>query len=114
MTGLNYLSLTNLMNPSMLRSEIDGKTLSVDDRMDMSKIYFRVETYDDSTVRETADIIASGYSGDTKQTLKVNINRDSYMPVFNFSLYSTYKTKEDDEGGSNAFYKGENAIKLPE
>lgn len=84
-TGLNYLSLTNLMNPAMLRD-----SFSAQQKKDASRIYFRVETYDKDTVRELANIVADGYSGGVKQSINVNIKRDSYMPVFNFSLYSTF------------------------
>lgn len=92
-TGLNYLSLTNLMNPAMLKphSEQGPK-----DPLAASDIYFRVETYEDDTVREFAKITSDGFSGDSKQSISVNIKRDSYMPVFNFSIYSTY--------GSDEFY----------
>ncbi|MFH1284032.1 MAG: hypothetical protein ABIH78_00360, partial [Candidatus Peregrinibacteria bacterium] len=91
--GLNYLSLTNMMNPSMLNEE---KYPSIEKRMLASRIYFRVETYDRNTVREFADITASGYSGSSKQSINVKIKKDSYMPVFNFSLYSTYKSDADE------------------
>ncbi len=104
-TGLNYLSLTNLMNPAML----DPDQFNNEVRLDMSRIYFRVETYADNTVREFASITSDGFSGDSKQSLSVNIKRDSYMPVFNFSVYSTYK-----EEGSIFYYendtKGDKAI----
>jgi hypothetical protein len=102
-TGLNYLSLTNLMNPSMLNSD------NFDDVIAASDIYFRVETYDKDTVREFAQVISDGYSGDVKQSISVEIKRDSYMPVFNFSIYSTY-------GSDKGFYQGENKVKqdLPE
>lgn len=87
-TGLNYLSLTNLMNPDMLKEEVyDGDDL----RMDASKIYFRVEVYGEDLIpREFAKISSDGYSGNAKQSIDVQIKKDSYMPVFNFSIYSTY------------------------
>ena len=90
-TGLNYLSLTNLMNPAMLKpfSENGPK-----DPIEASDIYFRVETYEDDTVREFTKITSDGFSGDSKQSISVNIKRDSYMPVFNFSIYSTYGSEE--------------------
>ncbi len=99
-TGLNYLSLTNLMNPTMLSNE---SYPTQQDKTNASRIFYRVETYDKDTVREFATIIADGYSGDAKQSIKVRIKRDSYMPVFNFSLYSTYKDENE-----SAFYVEEN------
>jgi hypothetical protein len=88
-TGLNYLSLTNLMNPSMFRDQIDGIFLNQEQKRALSRIYFRVETYEDKMVREYANITANGYSGDMKQSINVKLKRGSYMPVFNFSIYST-------------------------
>lgn len=95
--GLNYLSLTNIMNPAMLSDDIKNKE-------DYSKIYFRVETYGDPTVREVAEIVSDGYSGNSKQSIKVMKKRDSYMPVFNFSIYSTFGSKGKDEGGVSDYY----------
>ncbi len=93
---LNYLTLTNLINPAVF---VDGL-----DKESNSKLYYRVELFTDSgagqTVREVADLTANGYSGDNKQSVNVQIKRGSFMPVFNFSLYSTYKSGEagdDDE-----------------
>lgn len=100
---LNYLSLTNLMNPAVL-----DDSLSLDQKDALSKLYFRVEffydeealhgdgeVYGNQVQREFADITANGYSGNSKQSINVKIQKGSFMPVFNFSLYSTYKT--DDE-----------------
>lgn len=98
----NYLTLTNLINPSVFKSTVGKIDLA-------SRIYFRIEFDDagpggssagpDSTnqvVRSIADITAKGSSGDTKQSINVQIKRGSFMPVFNFSLYSTYTKKEHD------------------
>ncbi len=87
---LNYLTLTNLFNPAVLKSE-----LPADMKEALSKLYIRVELFGseeggNKTVAEFAEIESSGYSGDTKQSLNVYVRRDSFMPVFNFSLYSTY------------------------
>ncbi|MBD3330561.1 hypothetical protein GF354_03445 [Candidatus Peregrinibacteria bacterium] len=94
-TGLNYLTLTNMMNPSVLD---DQKFWSKAEREKASRLYFRIETYDKDTVREFAEIVSNGYSGSSKQSLSVQIRRGSFMPVFNFSLYSTYKDEEEGEG----------------
>jgi len=90
-TGLNYLTLTNMMNPAMLSPDVYDNV----ERLIASRIYFRVETFEDDTVREFASITSDGFSGDSKQSLSVNIKRDSYMPVFNFSVYSTYGSEND-------------------
>lgn len=93
---LNYLSLTNLMNPAVFKEGLDKESLS--------KIYFRVELFSGGggpaeTAREVADITSNGYSGDNKQSINVKIRRGSFMPVFHFSLYSTYKD------GKTKFYQ---------
>ena len=98
-TGLVYLTLTNLMNPSMLKDEYYP---GPEERAQASRIFYRIETYDDSIPREFATIIADGKSGDSTQSIEVKIQKDSYMPVFNFSLYSTYK-----KGGDNYYYDDE-------
>lgn len=86
--GLNYLSLTNMMNPAVFdRDYLYRKGLNSEEA---SVIYFRVETYDDDVVREVAEIVSDGYSGGSKQSIAVNIRQGSYMPVFNFAIYSTY------------------------
>lgn len=113
---LNYLTLTNLINPSVF---VAGK--SMDDAK--TKLYYRVELFTDKdgggkittpAVREYADITADGYSGKSKQSVNVKIKRDSFMPVFNFSLYSTYrKERKDDKGNdiTDSYWYGENAKK---
>ncbi|MFA6992340.1 MAG: pilus assembly PilX N-terminal domain-containing protein [Candidatus Gracilibacteria bacterium] len=101
-TGLNYLSLTNLMNPAMFKPDL-GNYL---EKRDMSKIFFRVEAFDDPDdendtyqfVRDTAEIVSRGFSGHAKQGLEVHLKRGGYMPVFNFAIYST-------KGSTNNFYK---------
>ncbi|MBI4235346.1 pilus assembly PilX N-terminal domain-containing protein [Candidatus Peregrinibacteria bacterium] len=106
---LKYLSLTNLMNPSVFEQNSTlSNYVNEDDRLEKSKIFFRVELFTDSalsgfgneTVREYADITANGYSGNSQQSINVEMQRGSFMPVFHFSLYSTYK----DAGGHDAYY----------
>ncbi|PKL37064.1 hypothetical protein CVV38_04230 [Candidatus Peregrinibacteria bacterium HGW-Peregrinibacteria-1] len=85
-TGLNYLTLTNLMNPDVLSVK---KYPTLEARMRAARIYFRVETYDKNTVREFAEISVDGEKGGIRQSIDVVVGRDSHAPVFNFSLYST-------------------------
>lgn len=80
----NYLTLTNMMNPSVF-----DPGLTAEQKQILSKIYFRVELGAGKTVREYADLSANGYSGNSKQSINVKVKRGSFMPVFNFSLYST-------------------------
>ncbi len=98
---LNYLTLTNLVNPSVFK---DDKNEA------LTKLYFRIELFSESegvtssaeTVREYADLTANGYSGKTKQSINVKLKRNSFMPVFNFSLYSTYM----EEGHGDEYWYG--------
>lgn len=113
---LKYLSLTNLMNPSVFEQDMGSPNyLNEKQRVDKSRIFFRVELFADGdgtgneTVREFADITASGESGDSKQSINVKMQRGSFMPVFHFSLYSTYKEGAD---GWDKFYKAEESGEL--
>lgn len=95
---LNYLVLTNLMNPAVIKD-----TFSPSQKSLLSRLYYRVEVFgDDEVVREFAQIESNGYSGDIKQSIDVQIKRGSFMPVFNFTLYSTYK-----EGSCEEWYGGD-------
>lgn len=96
---LNYLSLTNLINPAVFKTGVDKEALS--------KLYFRVELFTDQTVREFADITSDGYSGKTKKSINVKIKRGSFMPVFNFSLYSTYMDEEAQHGYDYWYAEGD-------
>lgn len=82
---LNYLTLTNLINPAVFKDPTNRQ---------LARLFFRIELFTEDgagqTVREYADITANGYSGDSKQSINVKIKRGSFMPVFHFSLYSTY------------------------
>jgi len=96
-TGLNYLTLTNIMNPAMFdNSKSATGNLNLQEREKKSDLYFRVEVGKDASgaqqkiVREYADITSDGTSGNASQSINVKLRRNSYMPVFNFSIYSTY------------------------
>lgn len=106
-TGLNYLSLTNIINPAFFKEEVFNNS-------DLTKLYFRVETYGDKTVRETAEIIADGYAGNSKQSIKVLKRRDAYMPVFNFSVYSTYGSMGGGEDRKNYYLENNPRLNLPQ
>ncbi len=109
----NYLSLTNLMNPAIFPDSFNQRQ-----KQALSKLYFRVELFGDvsnpnennQTVREFADITANGYSGDAKQSINVQLRRGGFMPVFNFSLYSTYQTEEHEAEGY--YYEDEDPFAL--
>lgn len=102
---LNYLSITNMMNPVVLDHL---KYPSEEGRADKSRVYYRIEFYENDdrmvemegvpettnkVVRDFADIKANGYSGNAKQSVNVKMKKGSLLPVFNFSLYSTHKNE---------------------
>jgi len=95
---LNYLTLTNFMNPAVLRDDVSDKDA-------LSKLYVRVELFPsdmragNETVRAFSHIKSFGYSGDSKKVVDVRLQKGSFMPVFNFSLYSTYKKDDSDYYG---------------
>jgi hypothetical protein len=106
---LNYLTLTNLINPSVLGGNLNSAR---DDSK--TKLFYRIELFTDKdgggmtttpAVREYANITADGYSGKSKQSVNVKIKRDSFMPVFNFSLYSTYM--DESIGHGEKYWYGE-------
>ncbi len=85
---LNYLSLTNLINPDLFKKDVKETT--------STKIYFRVQLFTDDAenasgeiVRSVADITSRGYSGKSRQSINVKMRQGGLMPVFHFVLYST-------------------------
>jgi len=88
----NYLVLTNVMNPDVLFPGTNIETAEAKQRL---KIFYRVVArsgeMEPKLVREAAAISADGFASDgkVKQSIDVNINQSSFLPVFNFSLYHT-------------------------
>lgn len=84
----NYLTLTNVFNPSML------KGLSDLEKEKNARIYYRIIIPDEAeyTIREFAKITSTGYFGNLQKRIEAFISPDKFMPVFNFSLYRTDKT----------------------
>lgn len=85
-----YLTLTNIFNPEVLQ-EKPGVT-----KEDQAKIYYRIIVPDQEIVREFAKIKSTGSYGKLRQQLEAFIRPDSFLPVFNFSLYRT-DTADDKE-----------------
>ncbi len=86
---LNYLVLTNVVDPTV---QPTGETAE-----ENNVIQLKV-TVQDPTVPGTDDqqvaceyalVAADGLSGDTKQSIDVQIRMDTFLPVFNFVLYQT-------------------------
>ena len=84
----NYLTLTNIFNPEVLQ-ERPGIT-----KEDQAKIYYRIIVPDQEIVREFAKIKSTGSYGKLRQQVEAFIRPDSFLPVFNFSLYRTDTTDD--------------------
>jgi type II secretory pathway pseudopilin PulG len=83
-----YLTLTNIFNPEVLRGR-PGIT-----KEDQAKIYYRIIVPDQKIVREFAKIKSTGSYGKLRQQVEAFIRPDSFLPVFNFSLYRTDTTDD--------------------
>ena len=105
----NYLTLTNVINPGIIG--VDNPSI----RNSKAKIYYRLvakdssvcqkaitsdafklATYDSNSSktplpREYAEISADGFAAgrSVKQSIDVRLKLNSFLPVFNFSLYRT-------------------------
>ncbi len=88
----NYLVLTNVVNPDVL---LPGWEINDPEAQNLFKIHYRIiaqpGTGQPRLVRQAASINANGYAaqGQVEQSIDVNINQSSFLPVFNFSLYHT-------------------------
>jgi len=87
----NYLTITNIFNPAILQGRSDYE------KRNKAKIYYRIiiPNKNEYTIREFAKISSVGFVRDLRQRIEALIPPDSFMPVFNFSLYRT------DVGGRN-------------
>jgi Tfp pilus assembly protein PilX len=81
----NYLTLTNIFNPSMIRG------LSDFEKRQNARIYYRIVIPNENeyTIREFAKITSVGYVRRLRKRIEALIRPDKFMPVFNFSLYRT-------------------------
>lgn len=84
---LNYLVLSNVVNPAdqplgAQSAEVNGVKLRL--LVDDASL-----NYDENVACEYAAILSDGFSGDTKQSIDVQIRLDTFLPVFDFVLYQT-------------------------
>lgn len=91
----NYLTLTNIFNPEVLQ-ERPGIT-----KEEQATIYYRIIVPDQKIVREFAKITSVGSYGKLRKQIEAFIRPDSFLPVFNFSLYRTDTT--DDKETATGF-----------
>jgi type II secretory pathway pseudopilin PulG len=103
----NYLTITNVVNPQII--DISNP----DEQAAAANIYYRIvaekdpagscpgETSggEDVMTREYAEISADGYAsgGAVTQSIDVKLKLNSFLPVFNFSLFRTNTDKVDPD-----------------
>jgi len=96
----NYLTLTNIFNPSVLEGSSDYE------KINKAKIYYRIiiPNPNEYAVREQAKITSVGFSRNLRKQIEAYVRPKTFMPVFNFSLYGT-DTKGDDDVESPEGFK---------
>lgn len=83
----NFLVLTNMVNVDV----IAGEALSTSEKKQLANIQYRV-VEEDGQPRLTLPsikIAADGFAGESKQSLDLEVKRDSFLPVFHYALYRT-------------------------
>ena len=82
----NFLVLTNTVNVDLIAGSLSSK-----DKKKIATINYRVSEIENQP-RLTLPIIkifADGFAGETKQSLDLDIKRESFLPAFNYALYRT-------------------------
>lgn len=86
-----YLTITNIFNPNVLRGMSDFE------KRNNARIFWRILTPDDVMIREFAKIKSTGASGNSRKQIEAFVRPDTFLPVFNFSLYRTQVGGEGDK-----------------
>lgn len=83
----NFLVLTNIVNIELISAD----TLSTAEKMSIANIRYRVveEDGNPNLTLPSIHISSDGFSGAVKQSLNLEVKRDSFLPVFNYALYRT-------------------------
>lgn len=99
----NYLSLSNIFNPNVLMG------LSDFERRNNAKIYYRILIPNDNeyTIRDFAKIKSIGVFGNLRKQIEAFIKPDTFMPVFNYSLYRTDVGGENDKQTPEGYVESE-------
>lgn len=82
----NFLVLTNVVNTDLIAG-----SLSTAEKQRVANIRYRV-TEGENQPRLTLPSIkisTDGFSGETKQSLDLEVKRETFLPVFNYALYRT-------------------------
>lgn len=83
----NFLVLTNLVNVDIIQADV----LSTEEKKQIANIRYRVIDVDGkgNLTLPSIKIAADGFSGETKQSLDLELKRPTFLPVFNYALYRT-------------------------
>jgi len=94
----NYLTISNIFNPAVLAGFADVQKKS-------AKIYYRILITGDKeyTVPQVAEISSTGFLGKLRHGINAFIQSQSFLPVFNYSLYRTdTDANKESPAGKNA------------
>lgn len=81
----NFLILTNMINPDMFAG-----SLTPEQKKSIANIHYRIQARERGKISlPTIKITSDGMIGTTKQSLDVNVKRETFLPVFNYALYRT-------------------------
>jgi len=95
----NYLTISNILNPEILQGDSDF------DRIRKAKIYYRIliPNENEYVVRDFAKIKSIGSSHRSRKQIEAFIKPDTFMPVFNYSLYRTQVGGEGDKQNTQGY-----------
>ena len=84
----NFLVLTNLVNVDLIAPTAP---ITLNDKKMLSNIYYRISVQEDQPpfTLPYISIQADGKAGDATQSLDLQVERKSFLPVFNYALYRT-------------------------
>lgn len=85
----NYLVLTNAVNLDMIKKGKNStETANNKEKAALATIYYKVVAMDDDNFPlNEVKITSIGSLADIEQAIEVNVGREQFLPVFNFSLY---------------------------
>lgn len=83
----NFLVLTNMVNVDVIQAD----ALGTEEKKKIANIRYRVIDADGkkNLTLPSIKIAADGFSGETKQSLDLEVKRPTFLPVFNYALYRT-------------------------
>lgn len=85
----NYLVLTNAVNLDLIKNSKNSTQPATEkEKKVLATIYYKVVAMgEDNFPLNDVKITSVGKVGDIQQAIEVNVGREQFLPVFNFSLY---------------------------